>query len=133
MVNSQSQTTGIKVLGWVYILTGVTGMFTNTVLFLNPPELLLNRFRYDPMFLAKLTSAISFGFSVASLAIGINLLKFRELWRKITLVEAVAMIIFTSTAFLYSNAGFNLLAAIPLIEVFALVYLTRPSVKVQFS
>lgn len=134
--SNENKTWGPIIFGVIYILTGISAVLSNLYFLVTPiPQQVAQLLKYDPNILYPVECAFSLGLGVVSIFIGYNLIKRKELWRKIAIINCIVVIIYwLFVAFFFSRRPvFVLLGAFPIIDITLLVYLTRKKVRCLFN
>ena len=118
---------GITILGWYFIIFSIFGFLGNLYFFIGTPplEILLKW-----LFLVQALG------SLLLLFIGINILKLKELWRKIAICYfAYILLLIISISFYSKDIITTLLKHVLEIIIwsFIIYFITRPKVKEQFK
>ncbi|MCG2706510.1 MAG: hypothetical protein L6254_03075 [Candidatus Omnitrophica bacterium] len=126
---------GLTIFAWYFMITAVIGFASNLYFLTNPSKLDTvleagrQSYKGTPESL-ELTSMISLVLNILVFFIGFNVLRLKELWRKITLYYCFFMIFYIMTHF--STLGFNLMAAVIVFYIAVVFFFTRAEVKQQF-
>lgn len=126
---------GVTIFAWYFMITSVVGFLSNIYLLRNPSSIHTVLQTDIPSYKGQaesleLVSLISLGLNILVFFIGFNILRLKELWRKITIYYCLFMILY---AVVYlSNLKINLLAAVIIFYIAIIFYFSRPEVKQQF-
>lgn len=119
---------GVALLGWYFVITGIADFFFQAHLL--KKTLASDIFSWAILFFGFVLSAFNF-------FIGVNILHWKELWRKLALGYCL-FVALSSVAFVYlskhiSKTGLVGVAVTCVLYVFFFYYLKRPGVREQFS
>jgi len=130
---------GVTFVGWYLIVTSITGIVSNAILLIAPPDALLKTyaqiFKYDPLRFTRITAAASLVLSVLTIFLGINILRLKETWRRATFYYCIFMVIYIGAELVFLAKDPVRLLELSLLSIIlygALGYfVTRPAVKEQ--
>lgn len=131
----KKRSTGVTVFAWYFMITSVAGFLSNIYLLKNPSSIHTVLQTETQIYKGsaeslELVSLISLGLNILVFFIGFNILRLKELWRKITIYYCLFMILY---AIVYlSNLKINLLAAIIIFYIAIIFFFSRREVKQQF-
>ena len=131
---ARKPTRGITILAWLYLITGIIGVLNKLYFLANPPQILLDQSKYNSTLLVMTILIVLLISSVLSIFIGRSFFSLKEVWRKIAIGQALCMICYwvVNTFIFHDGSPIVLIATAPLLEFFALFYLSRGKVKAQF-
>ena len=136
----KNRTKGVTILGWFLIITSITGILINTYTFIARPAFIAKYsaqlFRFDSELIGQTTSIIGVAISGFKFILGLNILKLKEMWRKLTIYYFLFDIIYMFlTIFLLINPikGLGGFLGSSIISGLLIYFLTRPKIKEQFE
>lgn len=131
---------GVTILGWFLIITSITGILINAYTFIARPAFIAKYssqfYRFDSELIGHITSIIGVAISAFQFILGLNILKLREMWRKIAIYYFLFDILYMLVPmFLLINPikGLSGLLANSIINGLLIYFLTRPKIKEQFE
>ena len=132
---------GITIWSWINIVAGLVGLFTHLRnLIIKPPQTEINlyakMYTTAPATVIKWEAISGILSCVLLLIIGINMLKLKELWRKIFLYLNIYLFLSMIIVIIISrNIQFALFASClsAVIQLVQVYYFTRPKVREQFK
>jgi hypothetical protein len=132
---------GVTILGWYFIISSAFGiLFNSYFLFTKPAQVVLDMwaktYTISPETLIKWVSLSGVIRSIILLFIGINILKLKEFWRKMTLYYCIVIFLEIISTFFYSrNIIITFVGHIFTIAINSLIiyFIARPKVKEQFK
>lgn len=139
MVTEIKRSRGVTVFGWLFMILGILGCIGNVFFYFNTPKELLDKylasFKNSSMIIFQATTIFSFLSAVVSFFIGFNILKLKELWRKIALYQAYAVIAewLILALILAKDMVQVLIGGLPIFVFIQLFFFTREKVKEQFK
>ena len=136
----QKRSKGVTILGWFLIITSITGTLINVYTFMARPAFIAkystHLFRFDSELIYQITAIFGVAIRVFKFILGLNILKLRETWRKITICYFLFDILYMlCPMFLLVNPteGLGGFLAESIINSLLIYFLIRPTTKEQFE
>ncbi|MGE5894358.1 MAG: hypothetical protein ACM34I_09915 [bacterium] len=135
----KKRSTGVTLLGWFLIITSGTGILLNLYTMIFHKEFFVNyapAYRFSSELVNKITSIIALFISGFKFILGVNILKLKEKWRKITFYYFLFNIVYLfSMVFVFVDPLYGLRAQSGPIVVYGLLmyFIARPKIKEQFK